>query len=122
MAYSDLAFAVETACLDVWWWPCDVAVSAHKNFVEGAEHNLPVRERAFKIVQIFSVSRSTHGNLPVTYIPRGGILIGHHVPSMGNFGMVAILDNTVCYIYSSRKQGNHLLLFCDQCFNTVCNK
>ena len=52
--------------------------------------------------------RSTHENLPVTYIPRVGILIGHHVPSVGNFGMVPILDNTVCY----RKEVNHLLMFC----------
>ena len=37
--------------------------------------------------------RATHGNLTVTYIPRVGILIGHHVPRVGNFGMVAILDN-----------------------------
>ena len=42
--------------------------------------------------------RSTHGNLTVTYIPRVGILIGHHFPRVENFGMVAILDNTVCYI------------------------
>jgi len=29
----------------------------------------------------------------LTYIPKVGILIGHHVPRVGNFGMVAILDN-----------------------------
>ena len=37
--------------------------------------------------------RATHGNLTVTYIPRVGILIGHHVPKVGNFGIVPILDN-----------------------------
>ena len=37
--------------------------------------------------------RATHGNLTVAYIPRVGILIGHHVPRVGNFGMVTILDN-----------------------------
>jgi len=29
----------------------------------------------------------------MTNIPGVGILIGHHVPRVGNFGMVAILDN-----------------------------
>lgn len=37
--------------------------------------------------------RATHGNLAVTYIPRVGILSGHYVPRVGNFGMVAIVDN-----------------------------
>ena len=55
---------------------------------------------------------STHGNLTVTYIPRVGIFIGHLFPRVGNFGIVAVLDNTVCYIFSSRKEGNHLLMFC----------
>ena len=50
--------------------------------------------------------RATHGNLTVTYIPRVGILIGHHVPMVGNFGMVTILDN-------SRKEVHQLLLFCN---------
>ena len=74
--------------------------------------------------------RATHGNLTVTYIPRVGILIGHNVPRVGNFGMVAILDNgesletisAKVLFTSSRKEGNHLLLFCDQCFNTICYK
>ena len=38
-------------------------------------------------------SRATHGNLTVTYIPKVGILIRHHVPGVRNFGMVAIFDN-----------------------------
>ena len=29
----------------------------------------------------------------MTYVPRVGILIGHHVPRVANFHMVAILDN-----------------------------
>ena len=69
--------------------------------------------------------RATHGNLTVTYIPRVAILIGHHVSRVGNFGMVAILDN-------GESKVNHLLMFCIKvqlrlwyviyCFPLLCNK
>lgn len=36
---------------------------------------------------------ATHRNLLVMYIPRVRILIGSNVPRVGNFGIVAILDN-----------------------------
>ena len=57
--------------------------------------------------------RATHGNLTVMYmyIPRVGILIGHHVPRMGNFGMVTILDNRES-LEMSRHLGKYLLMFC----------
>ena len=55
--------------------------------------------------------RATHGNLTVTYIPRVGILIRHHVPRVGNFGMVAILDN-----------GESLETISAKVLNTICYK
>ena len=38
------------------------------------------------------VGRATHGNLTEACILRVGILIGRHVPRVGNSGMVTILD------------------------------
>ena len=54
-------------------------------------------------LSVSSPSGGVCGNFTVTYIPRVGILIGHHVPKVGNFGMVPILDNmenlemSICY-------------------------
>ena len=49
----------------------------------------------------------------MTYIPRVGILIGHHFPREGNFGMVAISENGECLekLLCATRTGGYITAF-----------
>ena len=34
----------------------------------------------------------------------------------------SVISVLIQFVTNSRKEGNHLLLFCDQCFHTICYK
>ena len=88
---------------------CDKKILKTKSLVERALCTYQCQARG-------GGGRATHGNLTVMYIPREGLLIGHHVPRVGIFGTVDILDNGEGLDMTVDMKEVQLLLFCNFAF------